>query len=601
MEESELYIKSNLIRERNLNMNPYLHPLPPGSVRLSGPCGDTLDKIIKNRLLPLEMGHLTEPFRLRNEEDYLWRCEFWGKIVRSMILAWRSTGNAELLAKIRLAVKDILSTQTPDGCISSYPADKQLEGWDIWGRKYVMLGLLRYLRDVERDEKVETALCRLADHLIAQIGEREIKTFGYHGGLAASSIINAFVQLYEVSRIRRYLEFAEKIIRGGCSTRHNIFEAAENLTPPSEIGNAKAYEMMSCFEGLAEYNQAAETPLYPAAVSRFYRLLHYHELMIHGTMGARDCYGELDYDCRFKQTRTDSGMLGETCVTATWLHYCEHQLMFDGNVMAANDAEITFLNAAIGSARYDGAWFCHINPSPLSAFSPKIPAYEQQTGYGEDCCVAQGPEAAAMAPYLAVMASPDGYAVNLYEPMEVRDLLKITGSYPYGPEAKITLKIPAPAKFELKLRIPEWWNDRCSLKVCGKECPAVPGSWCSCSREWHPDDVIDLHFDLSVRRIEAPGDPSSEAYMSGSIVLAESSRLPQSRHPLPDDAEFTDLPPHDGFRCLKAVSGGGILGDYASAGNLFRADDLLQVWFPRTPPYHTPYRRGFENPPQLKS
>ena len=56
------------------------------------------------------MGHLTEPFRLRNEEDYLWRCEFWGKIVRSMILAWRSTGNAELLAKIRLAVKDILST-----------------------------------------------------------------------------------------------------------------------------------------------------------------------------------------------------------------------------------------------------------------------------------------------------------------------------------------------------------------------------------------------------------------------------------------------------------------------------------------------------------
>ena len=131
-----------------------------------------------------------------------------------MILAWRSTGNAELLAKIRLAVKDILSTQTPDGCISSYPADKQLEGWDIWGRKYVMLGLLRYLRDVERDEKVETALCRLADHLIAQLGEREIKTFGYHDGLAASSIINAFVQLYEVSRIRRYLEFAEKIIRG---------------------------------------------------------------------------------------------------------------------------------------------------------------------------------------------------------------------------------------------------------------------------------------------------------------------------------------------------------------------------------------------------
>ena len=582
-------------------MKQFFRPLPPGMVRLKGPCGDMLDKIIRNRLLPLEMGHLTEPFRLRNEDDGRWRCEFWGKIVRSMILAWRGSGNAELLAKIRNTVTDILSTQTPDGCISSYPAEKQLQHWDIWGRKYVLLGLLRYLREVERDEAVVTAVCRMADHLIAQLGGRELKTFGWHGGLAACSCINAFVQLYEVSGERRFLEFAEKIIRSGCSLRHNIFEMAEKLTPPSGIGNAKSYEMMSCFEGLAEYNMVAETPLYPAAVSNFFYLMHYNEIMITGTAGGHDCCGELNFNGRYRQTRTDSGMLGETCITATWLHYCEHQLLSNGNIQAANDAEITFLNAAIGSAREDGAWFCHINPTPLCAPAPKIPAREQQAGYGEDCCVAQGPEAVALAPFLAVMASPEGYAVSLYEPMEVKDLLEITGSYPYGPSAKITMKNPVSADFELKLRIPEWWNEHCTVKVNGESIPAEPGSWLAVSRKWSAGDVIEFNFDLTVRRIEAPGDPSSEAFMSGSIVLAESSRLPKSAFPLPEDAVFTDRKPANGFKCIKAVSGGGMLGDYASAGDKFLEDDLLQVWFPHETPVRTPYARGFDIPPQLKS
>ena len=581
-------------------MKSFFRPLPPGMVRLNGPCGNMLDKIIENRLLPLEMGHLSEPFRLRNEDDGRWRCEFWGKIVRSMILAWRGSGNAELLSKIRAAVKDILSTQTPDGCISSYPAEKQLEAWDIWGRKYVMLGLLRYVRDVERDETVISGLCRMADHLIGQVGGRELKTFGYHGGLAACSIINAFVQLYEVSGESRFLSYAEKIIRSGCSVRHNIFEAAEKLTPPSQTGNAKSYEMMSCFEGLAEYNLAADTPLYPAAVSNFYYLMRNHEIMITGTAGGHDCCGELNFNGRYRQTRTDSGMLGETCITATWLHYCEHQLLTNGNIQAANDAEITFLNAAIGAVREDGAWFCHINPTPLCAPAPKIPAREQQAGYGEDCCVAQGPEAVALAPFLAVMASPRGYAVNLYEPLEVRDLLEISGSYPYGPSARITMKNPVPAVFELDFRIPEWWNERCTLKVNGESISAEPASWRKISRQWRSGDIVEFGFDLIVRQIEAPGDPSSVAFVSGSIVLAGSSRLPECRFPLPEDAVFSDHPPFNGFKCVKAVSG-GMLGDYASAGSRFLEDDLLQVWFPHETPVRIPYARGFDIPPQLRS
>ena len=44
-----------------------------------------------------------------------------------------------------------------------------------------------------------------------------------------------------------------------------------------------------------------------------------------------------------------------------------------------------------------------------------------------------------------------------------------------------------------------------------------------------------------------------------------------------------------------------MLGDYASAGDKFLADDLLQVWFSHETPVWTPYACGFDVLPQLKS
>jgi len=42
------------------------------------------------------------------------------------------------------AVRSLLATQTPDGYIGTYQPSVQMGGWDIWGRKYVLLGLLAY-------------------------------------------------------------------------------------------------------------------------------------------------------------------------------------------------------------------------------------------------------------------------------------------------------------------------------------------------------------------------------------------------------------------------------------------------------------------------
>ena len=119
------------------------------AVRLHGALGNALQTVINNRLKKVDYRLLESPFVNRNESDNGWRCEFWGKIVRSAILANNSARDPELEAVIRETVGNIMATQTPDGCISSYPADKQTTFWDIWGRKYVLLALLRYYQMVE--------------------------------------------------------------------------------------------------------------------------------------------------------------------------------------------------------------------------------------------------------------------------------------------------------------------------------------------------------------------------------------------------------------------------------------------------------------------
>ena len=89
---------------------PLMFHLEPGKVRQRGPLGKMLSLSIANRLKMVNYAHLVDPFRFRYERDRAWRCEFWGKIVRSAILSWCGLQDAELLSIIKETVNDLLST-----------------------------------------------------------------------------------------------------------------------------------------------------------------------------------------------------------------------------------------------------------------------------------------------------------------------------------------------------------------------------------------------------------------------------------------------------------------------------------------------------------
>lgn len=532
-------------------------------VNLKGMAGKALELTIEKRMKTVDYKLLVEPFAKRYESDGAWRCEFWGKIVRSAIQCAYISEDPELRKLVDETVQDLLNTQTPDGCISSYPTECQTQGWDIWGRKYAFLALLRYYELLDQDPKILSACCKAMDYLMTQVGEgkNDIIWCGRHDGLAASSILGAVVALYRLTKEQKYRDFAEYIMGRGCSYYGNIFECADTGAVPATLGNGKAYEMTSCFQGLAELLLFEPNEQKIKMLRKYYDAVLEREIFVTGTGAAKDACGEYWFDGAFKQTRSDCGALGETCVTSTWMRYCYRLLQLTDDSTIADELEKSLYNALIGALNPDGSHWVHANPTPLTGKGYKWCAKDQieagfKTPYGgNDCCRAQGPEGLAMSADFAVMRNPGCVTVNLFEPMEAESLV-ITGNYPYDPAAE--LEFSAQEACKLRLRTPSFLK---KVVFNGKEVSFEKGKYLALDHAAGTTDKIALEFDFTLQEIPSPDGHGFVAVKRGPLVLAADSRghVPEAK---------------------VSVQWNGLeLCEYAVAGNLMNENNTLTVWF----------------------
>ena len=76
-----------------------------------------------------------------DDADLGWRCEDWGKMMRGGAMICKYDNDDRLYATLEASVKDLLHAQKEDGSFTTYSPLKQFQGWDVWGRKYILLGL----------------------------------------------------------------------------------------------------------------------------------------------------------------------------------------------------------------------------------------------------------------------------------------------------------------------------------------------------------------------------------------------------------------------------------------------------------------------------
>lgn len=504
----------------------------PANNRINGYLGEKIDLCISERIKKQDVQHLIDPFKTRNETR-MWQTEFWGKWILSAIASYEYNRDPEMLKIIQNAVSGLLATQTPDGYIGNYTPEAQLQHWDIWGRKYTLLGLLEYF-GISGDKKALEASKKLADHLLSQVGpgKADIIKTGNYRGMPSSSVLEPMVLLYRYTGEKRYLDFSKYIVAQWETTDGPklISKAAEGIDvadrfpkPPawwSWENGQKAYEMMSCYEGLLELYRITGDASYLKSSELAVQNIIDTEINVAGSGTAFECF----YHGGQRQTEPTYHTM-ETCVTFTWIKLCNNLLRLTGNPMYADQIEKTVYNALMASMKSDGSQIAKY--SPLEGMRHEG---EEQCGMHINCCNANGPRAFALLPKLAVMSAGTEIFVNLYSPssafVQLKPKNKITISqatgYPVTELVEITVQPEKTESFTLALRIPAW-SANSSVSVNGSPVDGVlSGSYQKITREWKSGDKVTLKLDLSGRLISLNGH---QAIMRGPVLLARDSRF----------------------------------------------------------------------------
>lgn len=593
-----------------------LTSIPFGTLEIGGYIGDKLNLCIDNRVMAQDIDRLITPFQIRNDENWGFRSEFWGKWFTSAMLGYGYSPTKEHRMVIEKAIDELIQTQSADGYIGSYPTEHHLKDWDIWGRKYVILGLLSYYDQIG-DEKILRTAERVADHLILEAGPDSgvnLAETGWIGwkGLASSSVLEPIALLYQKTGKKKYLDFAQHIIRLWDSpnkltpTGIRLVQNALNQTPLWKMSGApKAYEMMSCFEGLCEmYRITGNEDYFDASHSLISSIIR-DEIMLVGSASLAEIW------CNGKMRQSDPMYQGlETCVTVTWMKFLYQMLRLTGDSKYADQLEISLYNALLASQTPQGEWWSYYT----GLMGERVPSHLQFPDVVMSCCVANGPRAMLLTPSWAVMSSSSGFVVNLYAPLKAslrtplkqEFFLNLATEYPVDGKITATVEIQKKEKFSILLRIPEW-SKQTVIKINGIlfNKKVLPGSYAILEREWSNKDRIEICLDMTSRIVDAPSGVPDAAIQRGPIVLAFDSRLVPFRHgvEVPPMYRYTFMKNKDNSIDISLVQQPSVkeiwmtfqvpvvdeagerhelpMCDFSSAGNSWQEGNLFRVWIPQ--------------------
>ena len=473
--------------------------LPPGTVKLTGKTGELTDRVICRRINS-EYARNTvyretiEAFRNKIDDASgvigIWQGEYWGKWVISAVRAAEYTGNAELKSFIRSAAYELISLQDADGCISTYkdplffnaapPEEvKKVLGvesdwnWNIWCRKYTLWGLLESYRLLQEKPILDSAL-KLADNLIGSLGKKQIdlRHTGTFCGLASCSILKPVLQLYQYSGESRFMDFARQIVdswRKEDGTVPNLIANAFSGNPlhqwyPEKGFWTKAYEMMSCVDGLLLYSEITGDTTILQAAENLYGLIREHE---------SNCVGSVGFNDQFQNARIYLNSISEPCDAIHWMRMCFELFKLTGKVRYMETFEHTFLNAFLAGITRDGKW----GMRAVRSSGHHMTAPEQAKMHYNHCCVNNLPRGLFNAAESCFMAGENCAAVNMYIPFSADGVLpdgnqvQLTLSGDVLSGDKVVIEVAASRELTLKLRVPQWSTEN-RFTVNGKDITA---------------------------------------------------------------------------------------------------------------------------------
>ena len=596
-----------------------------GDVRLKGPLGERLDAMIERHVIGTDVDYITAPFQEKTETKRWWQTEFWGKYMQSAMPYLQYTGSAKLKTAVDRGIASMIASQEKNGYIGNYPDELRCgEGWDVWGMKYTMMGFLHYYDATKSTDALE-ACKRVCDYVIAELGpngKRGVRLYqtGNWSGYASSSILEPVMWLYRRTQDKKYLDFATYLVKDMTEVEDGprlLDLALKGISVADRNGHGnkaethggyvmkhnrwKSYEMMSCYQGMLDYFEVTgRKELFDAAVATGNDIIK-EEINLAGGCACSEAWFHGARKQHLPYLR-----LQETCVTTTWMRFCEKLLDLTGDPKWADEIERTFYNAYLGAMKADGSEFAGYTPLSGNRYHGQHHCYMHT-----DCCTANGPRGFLCFLKGFFRTTGDAAVFNFYASALVKGVMPRTGKkiafdmyslYPRSNTARIVSHTENAGVVPLKLRIPKW-SEATVVKVNGEEQKgAVPGTYITIEREWKLGDIVEIRFDMPVvaHKLE-----HNIAFTRGPVLLARDSRFGDGDFTEPFRRGIKDGQRMTGFADVRTPSGDiwmafsatlpigshhenpeGALPatvffcDYASAGNTWQRDNYYRTWFP---------------------
>jgi len=489
---------------------------------IGGYLGYRLNVNLEKRLLQIDSATLLSGFKHRPGAQ-TWIGEHVGKFLFSASKTYAYSHDERIKHLMDDMVRKYIACQMKDGYMGTYLYKDRWKDWDVWAHKYCIIGLLNYYSVTGYKPALETAE-RAADLICRtfgdQPGKRDLMLAGEHNGLAPGSILEPMVDLYRYTGDPKYLAFCKYILRAfEQKDGPKIIGWLEKYGDVTKVGDAKAYEMLSCFLGILKYYKLTGEEKYLTLLETAWTDISQHRLYITGTASDHEVFVKTGV---LKATNDDD--MGEGCVTVTWMQFNLSLLQITGDPKYATELERSVYNHLLAAENPQTG--CVSYYTALQGPKP----YRCDQGYS--CCLSSVPRGISLIPEMIGGKIKGVFTVLMYENGEATTDILADDHSAVNLRVKSITKFPAEGKvefdidpsqtaaFTLNFRMPDWAANFIA-KVGADTYQGKTGQLLAINRKWSAGDKVEITFDMPVQVM--PGGlsyPNSVAIKRGPQVLA---------------------------------------------------------------------------------
>lgn len=475
---------------------------------------------LQQRLLNVDEAGLIGSY-LKRPGIHPWAGEHIGKYLETAVNTWKLTHDPSLKKQMDRLMFELINTQQSDGYLGTYTPDQYWTSWDVWSHKYNLHGLLAYY-SVSGYAPAIAACRRIGDLLCRTFGKNpgqsDIIAAGEHKGMAATSVLDAMVELYKYTADKKYLDFCYYILDAWQQANGpKVISSIMATGKVKNVGNGKAYEMLSNYVGLIKLYQVTGDPVFLKAVELAWQDVVNTQLYITGTSSSHEYFQADGY---LPASVTDN--MGEGCVTTTWIQLNQQLFTITGDLKYMDQLEKSVYNHLLAAENPQTGCVSYYTPlmgkKPYTCFIT--------------CCQSSVPRGIALVPGFTFGMLNNNPAVLLYEPATYKYTIKIPGKKDVGLRLKLEGDFPETGDFmltvnasfvteiPLSLRVPAWCTQ--FTAKAGKDVyTGTPGQLLTISRKWKPGEQVKIHFDMPIQYLPGGNSyPGQFAIQRGPQVLA---------------------------------------------------------------------------------